>query len=1168
MKRSLSSFTRRFLWGAIMLLLCISLSVDLFAQQQKISLAFRDKPMIEIFNKIEEQTRLTIAYNKSTIDVDRKVTIAVTGKSLDETMKLLLKDTRATYRLDGHQIIIIPERKAAPDQKDMSPASSGSITVMGIITDDTNKGIPGVTVIEKGQNNGVISDATGRYKLAVAADATLSFSMIGFKQTEVPVNGRSEINLLLPGNSKVLDQVVVIGYGTVKKSSLTGAISSMNATALNDRSLARVESALQGNVSGVTVRNTTGEPGQSLQVRVRGAASINAGADPLYVVDGLPVADLSALNPADISSIEVLKDAASAAIYGSRGSNGVVMVTTKRGKSGKPRLSFSASTGVQSLEKKMDLLSATEWMKFAIKWIDVNYLTTAKARGIANASVSDPNNVRMANVGGSITAPDYKIILDNRWFNYMDDATKSAHTFQPTTEGLSLLDWQDKFYRNALIQDYNVNLSGGNENTTYLFSVGHLNQKGIATGTDYERYTFRTNVESKINNYLTAGMQLVPTYVIRNGGGLASGKDAQSQAILQSVPVSKEGVGYDVNIDPNPSYEWGYPFLNPLAKMTTNIRREETLQLMGSAFIRLQPVKGLRIEGTASLNFRDVGLRTYNYSRVNPSWIQGEGANSSASAETDRVLDRLFQVVANYDKTLGKHSFNLMAGTSAEQRSVGYATSQSFLKPFPNDANTESFDGSSLNVGADLVSAHTPTRISSYFGRLQYNFADRYLLSGSMRYDGGSVFGSSNKWGLFPAISGAWNISNENFYKAVGPGWLSVLKLRASYGVTGNNAISSSAAYSTLGGVIYAGSPGYIAGTLGNNDLGWEKTYSTDVALDLGMMDNRILVSLDWYTKKTKNLLYQIPTFSASGFTSTWGNLGSIYNTGFETEVSSRNLTGRFKWNTSFNMSYNQNKVLQLGASNTPVYTGFDGSNPSNVLMVGRPVYAYYMYEAIGVWKTQQEIDEFSASHGGKAATFEGKPLRPGDIRYKDQNNDGTFDKGNDRAFLGTPTPRFTYGITNTFEYRNFDLSVLVVAQTGGKIAGIIGRAIDRPSMGYFQNALGHWRDAWWSETDQGNGNVPYPMSTTTGAVVDSRWLYSSDYIRIKNLTLGYKLPVNTAVIPYARVFVSVENLAKWDRYYGGYNAESANAGNAVLGIDYGGYPLARTFMLGLNVNF
>jgi len=513
-----------------------------------------------------------------------------------------------------------------------------------------------------------------------------------------------------------------------------------------------------------------------------------------------------------------------------------------------------------------------------------------------------------------------------------------------------------------------------------------------------------------------------------------------------------------------------------------------------------------------------------------------------------------------------------MLGFSSEQSSLGYKTEQSFSSPFPNDAITGTFDGSKVKPKANTVTEQTPNKLLSTFGRLQYNYDERYMISGSLRFDGGSVFGANNKWGVFPAVSGGWLISNEKFFKNWDQKWLNTLKLRASYGVTGNNSISNTASYATLTSSIYGGAPGYYTNSLGNADLGWEKTHSTDIAVDLGFLNNRIQLSLDWYTKNTTDLLYQVPVEGASGFSTIWDNLGDIHNEGFEIELNTHNLTGEFTWDTSFNMSYNKNEVKKIGTDNTPVYSGWS-NNESNILTVGKAVNTYYMYDAIGVWKSQAEIDAYSAAHGGEPVTFEGTKIQPGDVRYRDVNNDGKFDKENDRDYLGSPTPKFVFGLTNRFTYKNFDLSVLLTAQTGGKIYGLLGRAIDRPNMGAKSNVMGHWRDAWWSEDEPGNGSVPYIFSTTTSSAIDSRWLYSSNYLRIKNLTFGYKLPINPKFVSYARVYLSIENLAKWDSYYGGYSPEAANVGSGpggatALGLDYGGYPNARTFTFGINVNF
>lgn len=1053
------------------------------------------------------------------------------------------------------------------------------LTVKGKIIDSQGTAMPGVSVKVQGTSTGTITNIDGNFTIvAPSSKSDLVCSFIGMTPQTITVGNQLSPVITLKESSIVLNEVVSIGYGSVKKSSLTGAVSKVKAENLGDRPIARVESALQGAMAGVDVRTTTGQPGQDIQIRVRGAASVNASSDPLYVVDGAPTSSLSGINPADISSIEVLKDAASASIYGSRGSNGVILVTTKSGKMGKsskPIISFNANYGTQTLEKKLDVLSATEWMNFRVKYNDANYLQLAKTKGVTTASISDVNTLRMTNIGGNMTAPNYNVILDDRWFNYLDASTQAAHTYTASTDQLSLLDWQDNYFKPASTQEYNINVSGGNENTKYMFSGGYLNQEGIATGTGFSRMSLRANIESKINKWLSAGIILAPTYSTTKGGGLANGKDSKTHYTLGSTPVSAPGVGYLTNVQPNILYPWAGSASSPTYTMETNLSQSHTFLLNATSFVKIEPIKNLKVQITGSTNYSNLDGETYNYSSTTSTWASGEGVNSSGSHNTATKIDNtLLQAVANYDRTFGKHSLGTMIGTSVEQGNAGYTTNQTFNKPFANDLIPESFDGSIVAIGTDQVVKLTPTKLMSYFGRLQYDYDGRYFATASLRRDGYSAFGINNKWGTFPSFSGAWKISDEQFFKNFQLNAINSLKLRASYGATGNCNISQTAAYSMLTAISYAAQTGYTISSTSNPNLGWEKSQSTDYAIDLSMFNNRIQLSLDYYTKSTSDLLYQVPVVGSSGLSLQWSNLGDIANKGFEIELNTKNITGSFKWNTTFNLGYNENTVKRLGTTNTAVYSGIDATNTSNVLQVGLPMNTFYMYEAVGVWKTQAEIDAYSAAHSGTSVTFNGSKFKPGDIRYNDINNDGVITTA-DKAYLGSPTPKFTYGLTNTFEYKNFDLSILVTAQSGGKIFGVLGRAIDRPGMGAANNVLGNWRNAWWSETDQGDGSTPYILSTTTGTTIDSRWLYSSDYIRIKNVSLGYRLPALPKVYSSARIYVSAENLVMFSKYRGGYSPEAANSGSSTapgggnsLGIDYGGYPTSRVFTMGVNVTF
>ena len=1027
-------------------------------------------------------------------------------------------------------------------------------------------GIPviGATVLEVGSTtNGVITDIDGNFEITVPASAQIEISCIGYiSQTVAPAEN---LLIVLQEDNTLLEETVVIGYGSVKKSDLTSAVASMDDSAISDRSMARAEQALQGQLAGVTVNITNAEPGADPQIRVRGAASINAGADPLYVIDGVPADNMQGINPNDIESIEVLKDAASAAIYGSRGSNGVVIVTTKQGQKGEPKVSFSASYGLATLERKVDVLSSVEWMEHWIKYADSNYLRIYPA-----GSISDDKATRLKNVGQN--NPTYSgmkaVYLDDRWFNYVSEDLRSTHTYTETDEELSLLDWQDYMYQPAGTQNYNVSVSGATERVKYMYSLGYLDQNGLFPASNYKRINLRTNLETKINDVVTVGLNLAPSYIINTGSGRANGKDTQGHRILSSAPVSGPGVGYDTAYQPNLKYEWAGTGAFPKQYSELIAPRNNRFLFQGNAFLRITPLEGLQIEGMVAANYMSSNTHAFtNNTIINGNWLTAsEGSKSTATYDTEWRLNTLAQIVANYNKSFGEHSIDLMLGASAEIEDIGFNTEQDFSN-LANDTITGNFEGangtSTPNVSKSSVQEKTQSRLASFFGRASYNYGDRYMITASLRYDGFSRFGARNKWGFFPAVSGGWMVSNEKFFKNWDLDWWDSFKIRASYGQTGNNGIGTDAAYATLDLTNYANLVGYYVGSFGNVDLGWEKTHSTDVAADFAFLNNRIQLSLDWYTKTTSDLLYQVPVLAILGTTEITDNLGSVYNEGFEIELSTHNIDHEnFQWDTKFNMSYNQNKVLQLGKENTTVINTWNGG--SYVLEVGKPMYYFYGLKCLGVWENQAEIDAYY-NETGKTPKYNGVDIVPGDLRHEDINGDGNI-TNDDRQYLGKPQADFVFGMTNSFTWGNWDASILFTAQTGGQIYGLIGRAIDRAQMGPQTNAMGWWRDAWWSEEDPGNGWVPSVQSNVKPDG-DSRFVESSDYFRIKNLTIGYNIPFKS-VISSARVYLSIENLLLLTNYYHGYTPEASNGSGQALGFDYGGYPSARTFTLGVNVTF
>jgi len=985
--------------------------------------------------------------------------------------------------------------------------------INGLVVDEKNEPVMGATIAVQGTTKGTISGLDGKFSLSVPEKTkSIEVSYLGYVAQTVTISGKSSFNIKLQESSVLMDEMVVIGYGTTKKGNVTNAIAKIEADRLEDRITTNVGAILQGQLAGVEVQNVTGEPGQELQIKVRGAASINAEATPLYVVDGIPIDDLGFINPNDIQSVEVLKDASSSAIYGSRGANGVVLITTKQAKKGdKLNVSFSATFGLQSLERKVDVMTPKEWIAYATA-----YYERAK-----------PSN------------PAY----DPRWL-------------EADYGGLQLVDWQDELFRTAQVQDYQLSISSGQGNSKYRFSVGYLNQDGIVMETNFKRLNLRANIESKIHERITVGLNLAPS-VSWGEGGRVNGKDQMVHRALTMAPVVEPEAGLYTGAEPYATYKWAGSAVSPIAYMKETSQNTEKAILNSSAFVRVDVIKGLTAELTGSYNFSSNETRLFIPSNIHNNWSAGEGVNTRGDRSNSRSHKYLLQSVVNYNETFGDHSISAMLGFSMEHSSG----SSSFLRATQFQDNAlEIFNMSDQNITRAEALLVTPSRLASYFGRVIYGYNDRYLLTASLRRDGSSRFGADNRWGTFPAASVAWRANNESFWpkKSV----ISDLKVRASWGENGNNKIPTNAALGVLSSANYslggALANGFATSSFENNELGWEKTTSWDVGIDIGFLKNRIIVSADAYIKDTKDLLYKVSVPSVLGFSNAWGNIGNIRNKGLELEFTSRNLVSKkgLNWTTSFNIGYNKNEVTSLGEDNTTVYMGYDGN--TQVIKVGESLRSFFMYDAVGVYQTQADLDNHPVMYNANGTVAS----QLGDVRFRDADGNGIIDD-NDRTIVGKPTPDCTFGITNTFKYKGFDLSILLTGQTGGKIYSLLGRAIDRPKMGVKINALSHWQNMWVSEEQPGDGRTP-SMNATTSALYDTRWLYSSDFIKIKNITLGYTLPLKNYV-RNARVYISAENVYMWDNYDGGYSPEANNGGSSG-DYDYGSYPQARVFTFGLKL--
>jgi TonB-linked SusC/RagA family outer membrane protein len=1012
--------------------------------------------------------------------------------------------------------------------------AAGRIT--GRVTDASGSPIAGAGVGVVGTALATRTGTDGQFVLpgVPAGTHTVRASMVGYAEDSASVvvasGGAVSADFQLSAQAVQLEGVVAVGYGTVKKRELTGSVAQVSAEALEDRPVARVEDALKGQMAGVQVRSVTGQPGEPLEIRVRGSASISAANDPLYVVDGVPVEDLQNLDPTNIESIEVLKDAASAAIYGSRGANGVVLVTTKGGKVGPPKFTFSTSQGVSTLAKKLDLLSPTEWMAMKTQAMNDAWVALGQRTG-KDYKASDPIAFRQAELG---VERNGNYIPDPRWSFGCDS--------------VACIDWQDEFYRPAYFSDYQLSGSGGTESVRYRISGSYLNQNGIAVSTGFQRANLLANMDAQLSPKLRMGLVLQPSISWSTGGNV-NGKDAEAHHLVSMAPVAEPDAGIMTAVVPFDRYYYAGSTVSPIGVQQFTTNESQDKRIFSKLFLDYDLLSELKANVTGSWN-SDSWLNTYySPTKVNKGNGLPAGARSSGRYRTRNYDQYLLQGTLNYDKIFGNHNVNAVLGGSTEY--YQFRGSDQRDANFSNDL-LEIINNQTSQVQTSATDILERSLVS-YFGRVMYNYQGKYLASASLRRDGSSKFGSENKWGLFPAVSLGWRVSEEPFLQNAT--WLSNLKLRGSWGVTGNNQIpdyvylGSMGIYNTSFGNALA--VGYGPSSIANQTLGWEQTSSVDLGLDLGLFDERLAFTADYYNKLTNDLLLRVPVALATGFGTGWANIGKVRNEGLELQLDGRAGTGDFQWSPSANIAFNRNRVVQLGPGNAPIFTGYSGQ--TQVIQVGQPLNEFYMYDAIGVLMVSTDL--------ANSPIYKGEIV--GDVKYRDVNGDGVIDAG-DRTLMGHRDPSYTWGLTNAFTFRAFDLSVLVQGQGGNKIYGILGRASDRPGMGTGTEVLGRWRDRWISPEQPGDGHTPR-IDGTTGGLYDSRWLYDGTYVSLRNVTLGFTLPADLwRGLGATRIYLSGDNLFMHDHYYGGYTPEADNNS----GGDYGGYPTARTITLGLTTSF
>ncbi|GAB4040003.1 TonB-dependent receptor [Spirosoma jeollabukense] len=1145
-------------WFLVCALAGISWARDGKAQQlldQKITILVEGQNVKKVLHQIEKQADVRFVFSSQLIQSDRKISVRSQAEPLADLLNRVLKTLQLTYEVSGNNIIIRPDRpaKSAPADADQAavPAVKEAVlrSIAGTVTDPKGETLPGVNVLVKGTQRGTTTDAQGQFKIDMAdTETTLVFSFVGYLKQEVAVGNQTALSVILATDTKSLGEVVVVGYGTQKRSDVTSAIASVPMGEIRDMPVSNVANALQGKIPGVIIQQSSGAPGSTPAIKVRGFGSISAGTSPLIVVDGNIVGSgvFGLLNSIDIESIDVLKDASSTAIYGSKGSNGVLLVTTKRGKAGRMNVNFDVYTGFQQVSKKIDLLNSQQYADFAKEGSNNAYLDN-----VPGAKITDPNNVRPA----SYLRYRYPRGDLFDWFNFDDPAKVAA---------LPYTDFQDQIFRKAKMSSYQLSISGGTEKARYLVSGSYLKQDGIILKSSLDRYIFRANVEVNLLPKLKVGLNLNPSFkttqeVTAENQWFNQGIITAALAAIPMAPTYAADGSYSSQLALAAPYNLP-GVTNPLANIMEYNSPYTSPNLLGNVYADYGFLTHFNYRASANINFGDNRRNTYRSSRMPLSNLLPP-TTAMGTTYSDQNINLLFNQVISYTKNINS-VHNLEALVGMESTSTKFQSSSASASSYANDV-VETLNASASGSTTTAWSFKAANASVSYFARANYNYKGKYLANISVRRDGSSIFGPENRWGTFPAGSLGWRLSEEPFMKNVRA--ISETKLRASYGLSGNNAFADNYPYvALLRPDNYSFNNNLVNGlapsTLGNAKLGWEKNQQFDVGIDVGLLNNRIYLIVDYYHRITKDLLLSVNVPSLTGFTTAYKNIGKMENQGWEFAINTRNFTKGFIWNTTANLSFNRNKVLALGPNGDPIRTASGSISDLNITQIGSPIGSFYGYKQLGIFQNQADLDvnpHDATSH-------------PGDVKYADIDGDGKI-TANDRTILGNNQPDFIYGLTNSFSYKGFDLNITIQGTQGGKILNLGRRYYD--NMEGNQNQMTTALRRWRSESEPGDGITPRANERSTGNnnAISSRWVEDASYLRIQNVSLGYRLPtalINKAKLQQVRVYVSAQNLHTFTKYLN-YSPEVSNYESPLsAGIDYGAYPLARTVTFGISAGF
>jgi len=1152
---------------AFMILISI-MQVSATTYAQKITINKTNAPLKVVIEEIRKQSGYDIIFDANLINRLKPVTINIKEATIENALDICLQNEPITYAIEDKFVVLKLKSQTS------FPVFSSNVIAIGLpitgrVTDKDNKIVPGVTIKLQNSQVAVSTKDDGTYRIIVPDEkAVLIFSFVGYESQTIVVGNRSEINIVLREQNSKLTEVVVVGYGTQSRKDVTTSVSSLGAADINNFPSTGVDKAMTGKMAGVEVLTPNGAPGAGISIHVRGTGSITAGSDPLYVVDGVPLSDndangpgfkvnaLNAINVNDIATVDVLKDASAAAIYGSRGSNGVVIITTKRGKRDQLNISLNSYYGVQSVTKEIPMLNATQYAQLIYAAHNNTYFDQLAAKGLTG-SASDDNATRLSKLGAASTNTSLAYLLPPEIFPYLNGQT-----------GLTNTNWQDAIFRQAPTQSHTFSASGGSDQVQFYVSGNYLNQEGIVINSGYQRYGTRVNLDAHYGK-LKLGASMNYSYSIYHYQQTEGAFNNANQNIIGGAlaaspffPVTNPDGSYNYD-----QFKWQYSEstgVNPVA--LAMLKKDATYEkkLLSNIYAEYEITKDLKYRVSFGADVSDFNRSTFNPSTLpNPLTLTTPGI-PTANYISNQITNWVVENTLNYRKTWGQHSLQALAGYTL-QRERSNATNIS-ATGFANDLVQTQNGATNLNnnITNFLSSGINEWSLLSGLARVQYSYKDRYLLSAAIRADGSSRFGPNKKYGYFPSASAGWIVSDEDFMKPVTA--ISSLKLRASYGVTGNFQIGNYAYLSTLAPANYilgsgSGSlnPGLYQATPSNPNLGWEKTAAFDIGTDIGLFKGVLNATFDVYTNNTSNLLLNVPVPLSTGYSTNLVNIGKVNNQGIEVTLSNTSQIGKFKLTNSVNYSANRNKVLSLGGVNSII------TQAENVIYfiteVGKPIGNYYTLVQTGIFKDQADIDNTKAKVPG---------AKPGDFKFADINGDGIID-GNDKTITGNYQPKFIYGYSGRLQYGIFDLSWAGQGVYGNTIANIAQRHYNSGES--YANNTTDVLNRWMSPTDPGNGINARANRSETGlnAQISTYHLSPGSYFRVRDLTFGVSLPEKTAKaagLAGVRFYVTAENPFTFTKY-NGYNPEVNIETNPLTpGVDYGSYPVSKTFLLGLNLKF